>query len=37
LHDDEEKLKEKDLGDIYKSIKAALPYALVGPDVRELN
>ena len=36
IDDDEERLKEKELGTIDESIRAALPYTLVGPDVWEL-
>jgi hypothetical protein len=36
IGDDEEGLKKKELGTIDDSIRAALPHALVGPDVWEL-
>jgi len=35
-HNDEEWLKKKELGTIDESIRAALPYTLVGPDIWEL-
>jgi hypothetical protein len=36
IDDDEERLRKKELGTIDKSIRAALPHTLVGPDVWEL-
>ena len=36
IDDDEERLMKKELGTIDESIRAALPYTLVGPDIWEL-
>jgi hypothetical protein len=36
IDDDEKRLTKKELGTIDESIRAALPYTLVGPDVWEL-
>jgi hypothetical protein len=35
IEDDEERLRNKDLGTINESIRVALPHILVGPDVWE--